>query len=188
MTDKMRESFEKWLDQGNHCGCNENMWKAWQAAQSAAVPEHIRSIKIPTDAMEQEFQKHYRRGYEAGKGDAVPVVGEAEALICDDCGAETNDPWHSSKGTNRHYHRCDSCNSISAAELDALRKDAERFRKLRGWMSSKALEDWYRVTELSGVFCYVSWEAGDSFLDGLPECNVGLMQKDAALAQGKGEK
>lgn len=33
-TDKMREAFEKWLDQGNHCGCNENMWKAWQAAPS----------------------------------------------------------------------------------------------------------------------------------------------------------
>ena len=70
-----------------------------------------------------------------------------------------------------------------AAEADELRKDAERYRKLRGWMSSKAKEDWYRVTELSGVFCYVSWEAGDSFLDGLPECNVGLMQKDAAIAQ-----
>ena len=24
-------------------------------------------IVIPTDTMEQEFQKHYRRGYEAGK-------------------------------------------------------------------------------------------------------------------------
>ena len=47
-----------------------------QGAQS--VPEHIRSIKIPTDTMEQEFQNHYRRGYEAGKNAAqvVPVDGK----------------------------------------------------------------------------------------------------------------
>ena len=31
-------------------------------------------------------------------------------LRCDDCGDATEDPWHSSKGTNRHYHRCDDCN------------------------------------------------------------------------------
>ena len=25
MTDKMRSEFEKWLDKGNHCGCNETI-------------------------------------------------------------------------------------------------------------------------------------------------------------------
>ena len=44
MTDKMREEFEKWLDKGNHCGCNENMWKAWQAART--VPEVITTAKM----------------------------------------------------------------------------------------------------------------------------------------------
>ena len=70
-----------------------------------------------------------------------------------------------------------------AAEADELRKDAERYRKLRGWMSSNVKEGWGRVTDLSAVFCYVSWQEGDSYLDNLPECNVGLMQKDAAIAQ-----
>ena len=74
-----------------------------------------------------------------------------------------------------------------AAEADDLRKDAERYRKLRGWMSSNVKEGWGRVTDLSAVFCYVSWQEGDSYLDNLPECNVGLMQKDAAIAHGKGE-
>lgn len=60
----------------------------YQAAQSAAVPEHIRAIKIPTDAMEQEFQKHYRRGYEAGKSDAVPVVGDGMKASFDKWKAE----------------------------------------------------------------------------------------------------
>jgi len=54
-------------------------------------------------------------------------------------------------------------------------------------MSSNVKEGWGRVTDLSAVFCYVSWQEGDSYLDNLPECNVGLMQKDAAIAQGKGE-
>lgn len=72
-----------------------------------------------------------------------------------------------------------------AAMVDELRKDAERYRKLRGWMSSNVKEGWGRVTDLSAVFCYVSWQEGDSYLDNLPECNVGLMQKDAAIAQGQ---
>ena len=56
---------------------------ALEAVQS--VPEHIRSIKIPTDTMEQEFQTHYRRGFEAGKKSAqsVPVVGDVVAWKAD---------------------------------------------------------------------------------------------------------
>ena len=33
------------------------------------VSDHVKSIKIPTDTMEQEFQNYYRRGYQAGKKD-----------------------------------------------------------------------------------------------------------------------
>ena len=36
-------------------------------------------IVIPTDTMEQEFQKHYRRGYEAGKKAATPQPTQAQA-------------------------------------------------------------------------------------------------------------
>lgn len=36
-------------------------------------------IVIPTDTMEQEFQKHYRLGYEAGKKAATPQPTQAQA-------------------------------------------------------------------------------------------------------------
>ena len=36
-------------------------------------------IVIPTDTMEQEFQKHYRRGYEAGKKATTPQPTRAQA-------------------------------------------------------------------------------------------------------------
>ena len=51
MSDKMREEFEKWLDKGNHCGCNENMWKAWQAART--VPDDCVVVpRCSTSAMD----------------------------------------------------------------------------------------------------------------------------------------
>lgn len=89
----VREAFEKWAlseyfdltyiegDYSDHE--TEIAWFAWQAAQSVPqIPEHIRSIKIPTDAMEQEFQNHYRRGFDAGKKSmqSVPVDAELDAL------------------------------------------------------------------------------------------------------------
>ena len=53
-------------------------------------------IVIPTDTMEQEFQKHYRRGYEAGKKAATPQPTQAQAgtvPLTDepDCGGESCD-------------------------------------------------------------------------------------------------
>ncbi len=42
-------------------------------AAQPAVPEHVRRISIPTDTMEQEFQAHYQRGFEAGKVAAQPA-------------------------------------------------------------------------------------------------------------------
>lgn len=38
-------------------------------------------------------------------------VSEDEPLTCDDCGAATDNPWHSSEGERRHYHRCDACHA-----------------------------------------------------------------------------
>ena len=37
------------------------------------------NIVIPTDTMEQEFQKHYQRGYEAGKKAATPQPTQAQS-------------------------------------------------------------------------------------------------------------
>ena len=40
-------------------------------------------IVIPTDTMEQEFQKHYRRGYEAGKKTAPQPAQAADSVLED---------------------------------------------------------------------------------------------------------
>ncbi len=32
-----------------------------------------------------------------------------EDLLCDTCGIITDNPWHSSRLNNRHYHECDLC-------------------------------------------------------------------------------
>ena len=102
----MREAFEKWATDNlvTDAHALETYWKMykslWQAAQS------------------------------------VPVVGETDVVICDECGSTTDDPWHSSEAGSRHFHRCDTCHakqqttSITAQELDALRKDAESYRRL----------------------------------------------------------
>jgi hypothetical protein len=56
------------------------------------------------------------------------------------------------------------------------RLDAERYRKLRAWMTSNVKEGWDEVTTLAAVGCHVDWDAFDHTLDQLPECNVGLCE------------
>ncbi len=66
-------------------------------------------------------------------------------------------------------------------EMARLRKNAARYEKLRGWMSSNVKEGWKEVEQLAAIACYVDWSAFDESLDDLPECNVGLMSKPAVL-------
>lgn len=35
----------------------------------------------------------------------------SEPLTCDFCGAQTDDPWHTSGITEKHLHQCDACRS-----------------------------------------------------------------------------
>jgi hypothetical protein len=60
--------------------------------------------------------------------------------------------------------------------FEAVRKDADRYRKLRHWMSSGVQEGWDEVTKLAAVAQYLSWDDFDRQLDSLPECNVGLCE------------
>jgi hypothetical protein len=55
--------------------------------------------------------------------------------------------------------------------------DAERYRKLRKWMSSNVSQGWNEVERLASVGCYVGWDDFDAYLDEMPECNVGLCYK-----------
>ena len=64
--------------------------------------------------------------------------------------------------------------SQAEARVAAMEKDAERYEKLRRWMSSNVPEGWQEVTQLAAIACYVSWDEFDARLDALPECNVGL--------------
>lgn len=52
MDDEARKAFEAWLAQGNSSGCNESMWKAWQAAL-ATQPQAPQGAV--TDAERYEF-------------------------------------------------------------------------------------------------------------------------------------
>lgn len=52
--------------------------------------------------------------------------------------------------------------------------DANRYRKLRAWMSSNVEEGWKEVENLGAVAAWVDWDSFDEYLDDLPECNVGL--------------
>lgn len=57
--------------------------------------------------------------------------------------------------------------------------DAERYRKLRAWMSSNVKEGWQEVERLGAIAAYVNWDEFDKYLDELPECNVGLCERRA---------
>ena len=98
----------------------------------AAVDEAVESRR-------HEVAMHAVQQIKAEIGQSVAAAGEP--LTCDECGAATDDPWHSSESGSRHFHRCDACHSKQHAELatlrekaamaDELRKDAERYRWLK---------------------------------------------------------
>ena len=46
-------------------------------------------IVIPTDTMEQEFQQHYRRGYEAGKKASTPQPTRPDPAYSEACNLAT---------------------------------------------------------------------------------------------------
>jgi hypothetical protein len=89
---KERDAFEAWVKSEHpqrwpnpgsggtyhtngayHNAALQSMWCAWQG-RAAHEPScgHVGKVQIPTATMEQEFQTHYRRGYEAGKRHAQP--------------------------------------------------------------------------------------------------------------------
>lgn len=58
--------------------------------------------------------------------------------------------------------------------FEAVRADAERYRKLRRWMTSNVKEGWSEVEQLAAIGVYMGWDEMDKNLDALPVCNVGL--------------
>lgn len=78
---------------------------------------------------------------------------------------------------------------LTPDEFATLTLNSDRYKKLRGWMSSNVPEGWKKVENLGAVAAYMSWETMDQELDALPECNVGLCSPPAvssALAPDAG--
>jgi hypothetical protein len=51
---------------------SDGFWVKWDDVAPQPACGHVGKVQIPTATMEQEFQTHYRRGYEAGKRHAQP--------------------------------------------------------------------------------------------------------------------
>lgn len=66
---------------------------------------------------------------------------------------------------------------ILNSQLAEAQKNADRYEKLRKWMSSNVQEGWNEVERLGAIAAYVCWDEFDAYLDSLPECNVGLCYK-----------
>lgn len=54
--------------------------------------------------------------------------------------------------------------------------DATRFNKLRRWMASNTAEGWAEVTRLGAIACYLDFDEFNAYLDGMPDCNLGLCE------------
>lgn len=62
---------------------------------------------------------------------------------------------------------------VNQYEQDKL--DAERYRRLREWMSTNVQEGWNEVSNLGAIGSYLTRDDFDGYLDGLGKCKVGLM-------------
>jgi hypothetical protein len=71
---------------------------------------------------------------------------------------------------------------LTPEEFATLTLNSDRYKKLRGWMSSNVPEGWNKVQNLAAVAAYMSWETMDQELDALPECNIGLCSPPAVSA------
>lgn len=109
-------------------------------------------------------------GYEDGQGVRKPYKpGSAIANFVDECVERLKD-WPATAFTQQPQ---------TGAE-----RDAERYRKLRRWMSGNVKESWQEVENMGALCAWESWDAMDEYLDSLSECNLGLMEKEAPRKQG----
>lgn len=60
--------------------------------------------------------------------------------------------------------------------FEVVRVNAQRYEKLRRWMSSNVKEGWNEVEKLGAIATYLGWDDFDAELDRLPVCNIGLCE------------
>lgn len=66
---------------------------------------------------------------------------------------------------------------LESEYLDLVQK-ADRYERLRGWMSSNIVEGWQEVENLGAIAAWQSWEDFDLYLDSLGKCSLGLMSNE----------
>ena len=88
------------------------------------------------------------------------------------CGTKTPD-------IQFHHERCTyRLASEIAVLLDSVDiKNAQRYKKLQGWMGSNVEEGWDEVEKMGAICAWMGWDHMDLYLDYLDECNVGLCQR-----------
>lgn len=64
----------------------------------------------------------------------------------------------------------------NGSPFEEVRKNAQRYQKLRHWMSSNVKEGWSEVELLGALAAYMSYSDFDQYLDSLPVCNFGLCE------------
>ena len=85
-----------------------------------------------------------------------------------------SDP-HSVQETLIRHAKMESIN-YAIEMLPEVDPDAERYRKLRRWMSSGIQVGWDEVAKLGAIATYLGWDDFDAELDRLPVCNIGLCE------------
>lgn len=106
-------------------------------------------------------------------GNAEIRYNAAYWVECTDCSTCSSTYGHSDLAIDEW----NNTEFLSDQDLTNDHNDAERYRKLRGWMSSNVKEGWCEVEKLAAIACYLSWDDFDANLDQMTDCNVGLMEK-----------
>ena len=89
------------------------------------------SIVIPTETMEQEFQKHYRRGYEAGKKAATPQPTQAQAEP--KSGAKSFQTYGEANAYSKGYYAGKKAATQAQAQAGAVPLTDEQIEALPMW-------------------------------------------------------
>lgn len=113
--------------------------------------------------------------YEGDEAAVRKAIQLSKPLGVMNCGHTPGDQWQMTIA--EHYN--DLPKQLELSEDDINRSLADtRLKKLLGYMASNVKEGgWERVQDMGGVAGWVGMDEALHFLDMLPECNVGSMEK-----------
>lgn len=113
--------------------------------------------------------------YEGDEAAVRKAIQLSKPLGITDCGRGDDGHWQMTIA--EHYN--DLPQLVALTEDDVFSAMAEnRLKKLLGYMSANVKEGgWEEVEKLGGVAGWMGFSDALQFLDSMPECNVGLMEK-----------